>query len=303
VVQGIGQVSSRGQTVFGWLGELSWRFVMKFRNAMMAAVAAVAAIALCSASAGAHNVDLVGTLPGPGSQQPGLGTDASVSGHGNVYSGAITWIDASSPTGYFSLPPDHTFTTYCTQLNTDVYFGSHIEFQAVSDLKSLNDIASTNGIASTHSGVTALAIQYAFGTLVNGGKVTTVPEMEAFQCLLWELIYDAPGSWSMSNTSNKFYVIGDGTIQGLAQGYLNDLTANEGSTFNSGLTKASVVGLQAYEFGTDNAVQNQAILVESSSPLLDPPADPPAVPLPASATAGLVLLAINGLRYWTRRRG
>lgn len=273
---------------------------MRVRAAFMAAMVG---LTFCSASAKADTfsgvADLVGTLT---NVQPG-GTDTYVTGpsHSNsqVWAGQINWNYASSPSGWmpnFQGGAADSFGTYCTQLNTNVYFNEKVNFKAI-DLETLADLTTTGTPADAHQ--RKLAIEALFGTY-QGGIGTDGLKAQAFQSVIWEIIDDLPGHWDLNANPDayveRFTLNGNAAVLAQAQIYLAGITTNGSvDTGKAGVNLLNVTGLAAYDYYTGQPVQNQSIMAAAPAP-----AD---VPLPASAAGGLALLALNGLWYWKRRRG
>ena len=269
---------------------------MRVRDVLLAAVAGLAlssGVAKADTYTGAG--DLVGTL---NVVSPG-GVDAYVTGPGHsnaqVWAGQIDWNYASSPSGWmpqYTGKSTDTFGTYCTQLNVEVNFTEKVKFVAY-NLELLPDLVDNAAGHETYAHSRALAIEALFGMALDRNSSST--KAEAFQTAIWEIIYDAPGSWNIG--TGTFRVTNSGSsaaVYSQAVTYLGLITTGGALNDVKDLDLATVTGLKAYDYNNNQAVQNQSILAAAPSLSF--------VPLPASATAGFALLVLNGLWYWKRRR-
>ena len=280
----------------------------------LVSLAAAAGISMSFAtSAKAGTTYLSGYLPYP---SPYALVD--VSEGSNHYNGAIAGqINWTPVTDTKLLNPilaggtTGNFSTFCTQINNDVYIGTNSTFEytalsSTADL-TLNAGGNTSGGSYTWSGGGTLASARAiaidnllfsdFNSINGSGNFAA-----AIQLAIWTIVYDAPtaGVWTLpSGTSGTgfYYNASDGTTSAVAT-IANNLLSQKvngsyiasGNGLDPGATSLS--GLMAdniFDGESGSGGQNQAILASGG------PNVSTSTPLPASFGGVAVLLALGGL--------
>jgi hypothetical protein len=182
-----------------------------------------------------------------------------------------------------------TFTTFCIDLNEDIFFNSIYTFALNPDLASAPKATAYVPPQSPATGmgtVRADEMMEMFGS--HYANLPTGDYLQAFQLAIWDIVYGSDNQ-SVTDTSSTFYV--SGGIDANALNIANSFLVEASNPANLALhDEDDLIALTGLDGAQDQVVIDDDVVVNTG------------LPLPSAGVGGAVLLAGLGLVRLNRSR-